>query len=346
MDRNSANHHFASDNWAGAPKEIIEALARANSGHAPAYGGDEWTARARQLLQKQFGACAVFFLGNGTAANVLGLSAALKPYQSVLCSSVAHIYVDECGAVEKWTGARLELAPHRDGKITPESLEPFLLVAGNPHQSQPAVVSITQATERGTVYTVDEIKALADFAHTHGMRLHMDGARLANAAASMDAPLADITRLAGVDILSFGGTKNGILYGEAVVFFDPEPAREFQWIRKQGLQLMSKMRFIGAQFEALLKDGLWLRNASHANAMATLLRAQLEKISGVEICHPTDINMVWCRFPADAVTEIRSHYQFHIEDAAHQIARLVTSFNTTENDVMDFADVVKKAIGG
>jgi threonine aldolase len=345
--KDKANRHFASDNWAGAPPEIMKALALANAGHAPAYGADEWTARAVKLIEKQFGGnCLAFLVSNGTAANVLGLSAMLKPHQSVLCSSVAHILVDECGAVEKCTGARLDPVPHMNGKIMAQTLEPFLLAAGNQHQSQPAVISVTQATERGTLYSIDEIRALSRFARKHGLRLHMDGARLANAAAALDSPLRDFTRAAGVDVLSFGGTKNGILFGEAVVFFDKNLAKDFPWIRKQGLHLMSKMRFIGAQFEALLRDDLWLRNARHANAMAALLRAQLEKIPGVEICFPTDINMVWCRFPERAIPKIQKRFSFHIEDPATRMARLVTSFDTSKADVMDFAAVVKQAVDG
>src|SRR5688572_11127641 len=236
---------FASDNNAGVHPEIIDAIRAVNEGHVIAYGDDEITARAVKLFKKHFGKdIAVHFVFGGTGANTLGLKAVTKPYQAVLCAETAHINVDECGAPEQFTGCKLIDLATPDGKLRVEQLEPYLHVVGNEHHVQPRVISISQATEMGTVYTKQELKALAQFAHANNMLLHVDGARLSNAAASLNASLKEITADVGVDVLSFGGTKNGMIYGEAVVFFDEELARDFKFIRKQGMQLSSKMRFI------------------------------------------------------------------------------------------------------
>ncbi|MBI3554995.1 MAG: aminotransferase class V-fold PLP-dependent enzyme, partial [Deltaproteobacteria bacterium] len=263
---------FASDNNAGIHPAILAAIAEANQGHASAYGDDDYTARAVVKFREHFGNDAdVFFVFNGTAANVLSLMTLTSSFSAVLCAATAHIENDECGAPEKFTGCKLVTIETPDGKLTPELLRPSIKGGGDQHHVQPRAISISQTTELGTVYTAAEVRALADFAHAHGMFLHMDGARISNAAASLHTTLRAITRDAGVDVLSFGGTKIGLMLGEAVVFFKPELARDFKFVRKQGMQLSSKMRFIAAQFDALLAGDLWRRNASRANSMARLL---------------------------------------------------------------------------
>ncbi len=257
---------FASDNNAGVHPEMIEAISAANDGHVVAYGDDPFTARAVKVFQKHFGRdVAVYFVFGGTGANVLGLKAMTNTYEAVVCVESAHINVDECGAPEKFTGCKLLSVRTPDGKLRPEQIKPFLHGVGFEHHVQPRVISVSQATEMGTVYTKNELKTLARFAHDHNMLLHVDGARIANAAVSLNASLREITADVGVDVLSFGGAKNGMMYGEAVVFFDKKLAHNFKYIRKQGMHLPSKMRFISAQFEALLSGDLWRRSAAHAN---------------------------------------------------------------------------------
>src|ERR1051326_395775 len=261
---------FASDNNAGVHLEIIEALKAANEGHVVAYGDDPFTERAAKVFQKHFGRdVAVFFVFGGTGANVLGLKAITKTYEAVVCADTAHINVDECGAPEKFTGCKLLSVRTPDGKIRPDDVKPFLHGVGFEHHVQPRVISVSQATEMGTVYTKTELKTLARFAHDHDMLLHVDGARIANAAVSLNANLKQITSEAGVDVLSFGGAKNGMMYGEAVVFFDKKLATDFKYIRKQGMHLPSKMRFISAQFETLLGGDLWRGRAADRTEEAT-----------------------------------------------------------------------------
>src|SRR5271165_4949142 len=267
---------FASDNNAGVHPEILEAIGRANHGHVVAYGEDAYTRSAVKKFEEHFGPdIAVFFTFNGTGANVLSLQALTRPFHSILCSSFAHINSDECGAPEKHTGCKLITLPQQDGKITVESVRHAYHGIGDEHHSQPRVISITQSTEMGTVYQPEEIRGLARFAHEHDMFLHVDGARISNAAAALGQTLRQATGDLGVDVLSFGGTKNGIMGGEAVVFFHPELSRDFLYLRKQSMQLASKMRFIAAQFEALLTNDLWRRSADHANRMARLLEKEI-----------------------------------------------------------------------
>src|SRR6202047_5415687 len=275
---NKLPRNFASDNNAGVQAEIIEAIAHVNQGHVVAYGDDPYTRSAIKKFEEHFGPdIAVFFTFNGTGANVLSLQALTRSFQSVLCSAYAHIYSDECGAPEKHTGCKLIPLPHQDGKVTLDSVLHAYHGIGDEHHSQPRVISITQSTEMGTVYQPEEIQALARFADEHEMFLHMDGARIANAAASLGQTLRQATRELGADVLSFGGTKNGILGGEAVVFFNRKLSTDFLYLRKQGMQLASKMRFVAVQFEALLTDDLWRRSAQHANHMARLLEAELRR---------------------------------------------------------------------
>jgi threonine aldolase len=339
--------NFASDNNAGVHTEIIDAIAQANQGHVVAYGDDPYTRSAVKKFEEHFGSdIAVFFTFNGTGANVLSLQALTRSFQSVLCSAYAHIYTDECGAPEKHTGCKLIPLPHQDGKIMMESVRHAYHGIGDEHHSQPRVISITQSTEMGTVYQPDEIKALARFAHEHDMFLHVDGARIANAAASLRQTLRQATRDLGVDVLSFGGTKNGIMGGEAVVFFHPEQGQDFLYLRKQSMQLASKMRFIAAQFEALLTNDLWRRSAEHANQMARLLEKEISRIPGVKIIWKVEANGVFAQIPRHSVEKIKQQYFFYTWMEEESIVRWMCSFDTTEDDIRRFAEVVAEAVKG
>ena len=347
MSKQRARRSFASDNNAGVHPEIVEAIRAVNEGHVVAYGDDDVTARVVKLFKKHFGKdVEVFFVFGGTGANTLGLKAITKPYNAVVCAETAHINVDECGAPEKFTGCKLISLPTSDGKLRVEQLEPLVHVFGNEHHVQPRVVSISQATEMGTVYTKQELKAIAKFVHGNNMLLHVDGARLANAAASLDASLKSITADCGVDVLSFGGTKNGMIYGEAVVFFDPKLAQDFKFIRKQGMQLPSKMRFISAQFEALLSGDLWRRSATHANRMARLLASELEKVPGgkISLTQPVEANGVFATLPKQFIPQLQKRYFFYVWNEAISEMRLMCSFDTTEEDIHDFVEVVRRVV--
>jgi len=336
---------FASDNNAGVHPQILKAVAAVNQGHTVGYGDDDYTRSAVAKFEEHFGSgIDVFFTFNGTGANVLGLQSLNRPYHAVLCSDYAHIYTDECGAPEKHTGCKLIPLPHQNGKITVGQVRHAYHGIGDQHHVQARVVSITQSTEMGTVYTPEEIRSLADFAHEREMFLHMDGARIANAAVSLGQTLRQATRDLGVDVLSFGGTKNGILGGEAVVFFHRGPSSDFLFLRKQGMQLASKMRFIAAQFEVLLTNDLWKRSAEHANRMARVLEAEVRKIQQVRIVWTVEANGVFAQIPHDAIEKIKKQYFFYpwIEDAG--IVRWMCSFDTTEDDIRDFVKVVAEAV--
>ena len=336
---------FASDNNAGVHPEIIEALKAANEGHVVAYGDDPFTARAVKVFQKHFGKdIAVFFVFGGTGANVLGLKAITNSYEAVVCAETAHINVDECGAPEKFTGCKLLTVRTPDGKLRPEDIKSFLHGIGFEHHVQPRVISVSQATEMGTVYTKSELKTLARFARDHNLLLHVDGARIANAAISLNASFKEITAEAGVDVLSFGGAKNGMMYGEAVVFFDKNFAADFKYIRKQGMHLPSKMRFISAQFETLLGTDLWRRSAAHANRMARLLASELEKLPGVKLTQPVEANGVFAEIPARFVPALQKKYFFYVWNEETSECRFMASFDTTEDDIRDFVALVRKTI--
>jgi len=337
--------NFASDNNAGVHPEIIQAITRANQGHVVAYGDDLYTRSAIKKFEEHFGSdIAVFFTFNGTGANVLSLQSLTRSFQSVLCSAYAHIYTDECGAPEKHTGCKLVPLPQENGKITLESVRHAYHGIGDEHHSQPRVISITQSTEMGTVYRPEEIQSLARFAHEHDMFLHVDGARIANAAASLGQNLRQATRDLGVDVLSFGGTKNGILGGEAVVFFQPDLSKDFLYLRKQSMQLASKMRFIAAQFEALLTDDLWRRSAEHANRMARLLEKEISRIPQVKVVWKVEANGVFAQIPHPAIEKIKEHYFFYTWMEKEGIVRWMCSFDTTEEDIREFAGVVAEAV--
>ena len=339
---------FASDNNSGVHPAIMRAIHEANVGHAVGYGADPWTARAEEAFRRQFGQQAqAFFVLLGTAANVLGLSALTRPHHAVLCARNAHINVDECGAPERHLGCKLIALPSPDGRIAPEDVLPCLRDLGNEHHSQPRVVSITQCTELGTLYRPEEIATLARLAHDFGLYLHMDGARLANAAVALGTSLAGLTADLGVDVLSFGGAKNGMMYGEAVVFFRPEAAAEFRYRRKQGMQLASKMRFISAQFVALLEGELWRENAAKANAMASLLAEKAAGIPGLTITRAVETNAVFARLPAACLPAILERHFFYVWDAGDADwpeVRWMCSFDTTEQDVEVFLATVRDAL--
>ncbi len=336
---------FASDNNSGVHPEILKAISEANYGHALAYGDDSYTKEADKKFEEHFGKnIEAFFVFNGTAANVLGLKAIAHSYNSVICADCSHINTSECNAVEIFTGCKLLTVPSKDGKITVEQIKQHMHLIGEQHYAQPKVISITQATEMGRIYTKEEIKKLADFAHKHNMLLHMDGARLSNAAAALGVKLREITRDVGIDVLSFGGTKNGAMSGEAVIFFDKKLSKDFKYIRKQGMQLTSKMRYISAQFIALLSNDLWFKNALHANKMAKFLESEIKKIPKLKITQKVETNGVFIIVPAKKVKKIQDKYFFYMWNEETSEARFMTSFDTTEEDIKNLVIVLRETM--
>jgi len=336
---------FASDNNAIVHPEVLEAIARANVGHEVGYGDDRFTESAVAKFREHFGAdTEIFFVFNGTAANVLSLQALTRPYHAVICPELSHIYTDECGAPEKLTGCKLIplSAPH--GKLTEEAVAKAYHGIGDQHHVQPRVISITQSTEMGTVYKKEEIEALARFAHERNMFLHLDGARISNAAVAQGLSLRQATNDLGVDVLSFGGTKNGLMGVEAVVFFHRDLAKDFSFIRKQDMQLASKMRYMAVQMEALLTNDLWKRNAERANRMARLLEHQIKPIRGIEIVYPVEANGVFAKIPPAAIQKIQSRYFFYVWSEEDSVARWMCSFDTTEEDVREFVAFVRDVV--
>jgi threonine aldolase len=337
---------FASDNYSGVHPEIMDALIKANTGHTGSYGNDPYTALAVEAFQKHFGTdTEVFFAYNGTGANVLGLQSLTRSFQSILCSELAHINVDESTAPEKFTGCKLVTIPTRDGKIYPQDIEARIQRVGDQHHPQAKVISISQTTEYATVYTVEEIKAISAVTKKHDLLLHMDGSRISNAAVTLSKDFRSFTRDAGVDVLSFGGTKNGMMFGEAVVFFNPSLATFFPYIRKQSMQLHSKMRFIGAQFHALLHSDLWKRNATHSNHMATLLEQQLLKFPEVQITQKVEANGVFAILPAQIIPLLQQEIFFYVWNEKTNEVRLMCSFDTTEEDVYRFGQQLGILLG-
>lgn len=338
---------FASDNYSGVHPEVLAAIAAANDGHQVAYGEDVYTARLQEVFAEHFGeGIEAYPVFNGTGANVVGLQSMLPRWGAVIAASTAHINVDEGGAPERVGGIKLLTVPTDDGKLTPELVDREAWGWGDEHRAQPLVVSITQSTELGTLYSVEEVRALADHAHERGMRLHMDGARISNAAAALDVPLRAFTRDAGVDVLSFGGTKNGAMIGEAVVVLDPAASEGLTYLRKLDMQLSSKMRFVSAQLIALLEGDLWLRNARHSNAMARRLRAGVEagiaegSISGVAFTQPTQANGVFATLPEGVADRLRERFRFYDWDEARREVRWMCSFDTAEADVDAFVAAI------
>lgn len=349
----AASRGFASDNYSGVHPEVLAAIAAANGGHQVAYGDDVYTARLQEVMSTHFGeGVQAFPMFNGTGANVVGLQSMLPRWGAVIAAGTAHIHVDEAGAPERVAGIKLLTVPTENGKLTPELIDREAWGWGDEHRAQPLVVSITQSTELGTLYSVDEIAAITDHAHGLGMRVHMDGARISNAAASLGVPLRAFTRDAGVDVLSYGGTKNGAMLGEAVVILNPEASEGLLFLRKLNMQLSSKMRFVSAQLLALLEGDLWLRNASHSNAMAQRLRAGIEagvadgSIRGVTFTQPTQSNGVFATVPDGVADRLRESFRFYDWDAAKNEVRWMCSFDTTEDDIDAFvAAIARETLG-
>ena len=343
---------FASDNYSGVHPEVLAAIAAANGGHQVAYGDDEYTAHLHEVFARHFGEpVEVYPVFNGTGANVTALQSMLPRWGAVIAASTAHINVDEGGAPERVGGIKLLTVPTDDGKLTPELVDREAWGWGDEHRAQPLVVSITQTTELGTAYSVEEIRALADHAHERGMKLHMDGARISNAAASLGVPLRDFTRDAGVDVLSFGGTKNGALLGEAIVVLNPEASEGLKYLRKLNMQLSSKMRFVSAQLIALLDGDLYLRNAAHANAMARRLRDALDagiaagELPGLSFTQETQSNGVFAVLPAGVADRLRDRgFKFYDWDAARGEVRWMCGFDTTEDDIDAFVGGIREEL--
>ncbi|QPP09979.1 low specificity L-threonine aldolase [Streptomyces bathyalis] len=337
---------FASDNYAGAHPEVLAALALANGGHQSAYGDDEYTAHLQRTVRSHFGPRAEAYpVFNGTGANVISLQALTDRWGAVICAESAHINVDECGAPERVGGLKLLTVPTEDGKLTPELIDREAHGWDDEHRAMPQVVSLTQSTELGTVYSVEEIRAICDHAHERGMKVHLDGARIANAAAALDRPMRAFTNAAGVDVLSLGGTKNGMLFGEAVVVLDPDAVRAMKHLRKLSMQLASKMRFISAQWDALLSGDLWLRNARHSNAMARRLAEGVKDVDGVEILYPVDANAVFARLPNEVSERLQKRYRFYFWNEAAGDVRWMCSFDTSEEDVDGFIAALREEMG-
>lgn len=336
---------FGSDNFSGVLPEVFKALEEAAFGHEHSYGEDTYTEKAVRDFKKVFGEdIDVYFVYNGTGANILSLSAFTHSYNAIICAETAHINVDECGAIEKQTGSKLLTVPTFDGKLTVGLIQNHMHDFGDQHHVQPKVISLTQCTELGTVYTREELKVICDFAHAHDMYVHMDGARLANAVAHLGCSPVEITREVGIDVLSFGGTKNGMMFGEAVVFFNTHRSKEVKFIRKQMMQLHSKSRFIAAQFSAVLKNDLWLKTATHANAMAEKLATMAEQIPSVSITQKVEANEVFAIIPREKIETLQKECFFYVWDKDAAEIRWVCSFDTTENDIIEFVSLLRQEL--
>lgn len=336
---------FGSDNHSGISPEIIEAIQRANIDHALAYGDDEYCKRTESLFRKYFGEQAkVYFVFNGTGANVLNIDAMCRSHHAVICADTAHINVDECGAPQRIVGCKLLSIPTPDGKLTPELVQTQLHGFGFEHHSQPRAISIAQSTELGTLYSLEEIKALANLAHSYNMYLHIDGARLANAAVALGCTFKEMTTDLGVDCLSFGGTKNGLLIGESAVILNPELDIDMKYRRKQMTQLCSKMRFIAAQFEEYLISDLWRHNATHSNNMAQLLYQGLQEIPQIKVMYPVQVNSVFVQMPRKSWHSLLNDYFFYDWDESNDVVRFMCSFDTTEQDIHEFVSAIRNVI--
>lgn len=347
-----ASRGFASDNYSGVHPEVLEAIATANGGHQTSYGEDDYTARLQDVVVRHFGEGATAWpVFNGTGANVVGLMSMLPRWGAVICARTAHIHADEGGAPEKSGGIKLLVVPTPEGKLTPELIATEAWGWGDEHRAQPLVVYLTQSTELGTVYAPDEVRAITDQAHAAGMHVYMDGARLSNAAASLDLPLRAFTADAGVDVVSYGGTKNGGLAAEMIVVLNPDAADGLIYLRKSRMQLASKMRFVSAQLLALLDGDLHLRNAGHANAMAQRLRGGIEAgladgtLAGIGFTQATQANAVFASLPPGVADRLRERFHFYDWDASLGEVRWVCSFDTTEADVDAFLAALRTELG-
>nr|WP_320037517.1 low specificity L-threonine aldolase [uncultured Bacteroides sp.] len=333
---------FASDNNSGVHPLVMEALSKANTDHAFGYGDDQWTAEATIKIQDTFTPdCEPLFVFNGTGSNIVALQLLTRPFHSILCAETAHIYVDECGSPVKATGCQIRPIETLDGKLTPELIQPHLHGFGDQHHSQPGAIYISQCTELGTIYTVEELKAITTLAHKNGMFVHMDGARIANAAATLNVSLKALTVDCGIDVLSFGGTKNGLMIGECVVVFNPALIKNAKFYRKQSAQLASKMRYLSCQFTAYLTDDLWLKNATHANNMAKMLYEGLNKFPEIKFTQKPETNALFLTMPRQMIDKLLESYFFYFWNEANNEIRLVTSFDTTEEDVTGFINALQ-----
>lgn len=337
---------LASDNFSGIHPEVLAAIHQANEGHAMAYGADPWNQRATELFQEIFGSSAeAFIVYNGTAANVCALTHLFSSWQAVICAESAHIWTDECGATQAVSGCSLLPVSSEQGKLSPDLLEAFLHLRGNQHHVQPAAISITQSTEWGTLYSLEELRKIAQFAREHALFLHMDGARLYNAAAALNVPLKALTSDIGIDILSLGGTKNGLMGAEAIIFLKPGLAENFQYVRKQRMQLASKMRFLAAQYIALLEGDLWLRNAHHSNAMAQLLEKTIRRdFPELHILYPVEANALFVQLPSHALYELQQKHFFWIWDEKRSVARWMTGWDTQPAFIEKFCNDLQKIL--
>lgn len=336
---------FGSDNFSGVLPEVFNTLKEAAYGHQHSYGEDIYTEKAVSDFKQIFGDnIEVCFVYNGTGANIVGLSALVRPYNAIICAETAHINVDECGAIQKQAGCKLLTVPTFDGKLNTGLIQNHMHGFGEQHHSQPNVISLTQCTELGTVYSPEELKEICDFAHAHGMYVHMDGARLANAVAYLECDPKEITVDAGIDVLSFGGTKNGMMFGEAVIFFNTSVCKDIKYLRKQAMQLHSKSRFIAAQFSAVLKENLWLKTARHANRMAQKLANEAALIPGITITQKVQGNEVFAIIPREKIAVLQEKCFFYTWDEDASEVRWVCSFDTTESDIIEFVNLLREEL--
>ena len=337
---------FGSDNHSGVHEKIMVAILRANEGDEIAYGEDKFTDKAIEDMRYVFGENAeIFFVFNGTGANTVAIKSMTRSFNAVIAAESSHLHVDECGSTENFCGTKIKIVKTPDGKLTPELLEPLFHGRGDQHHVQPKVVSITQSTELGTVYKPEEIKALADWIHERGMLLHMDGARLSNAAAHLGLGLAEVSTDCGVDVLTLGGTKNGMMIGEALVVMNEDIAKDLLFFRKQGMQLPSKMRYVSSQFQSLFRRSLWQKLADNANKMAGLLAHGVKDCKNVEIMYPVEANAVFAKIPKDKIEELQKHFFFYVWDEDESVVRWMTHWQTSKEDVIEFIDKVKEVVG-
>lgn len=336
---------FASDNCSGIHPRILDAIVEANQGHVKGYGYDVYTKQAEMEFKKLFGDdIDVFFVYSGTGANVLALESCMRSYEAVICSDMAHIHTDEAGAPERFLQAKLMTVSSENAKIKPEQVKRILTGRGVEHHVQPKVISLTQSTEYGSLYSKEELKAFGDFAKSENLYLHIDGARISNAVAALNISARELIRDSGVDVMSFGGTKNGMMMGEAVIFFNKELAKNFLYRRKQGMQLSSKMRFISAQFKAFFKDDLWIKTATHANNMAKELEKGLLSTGKVTITKPVQVNAVFAIFPEGVSEILQQEFPFYVWDEFINEVRLMCSFDTTQADIDCFIKRVNELV--
>lgn len=336
---------FMSDNNSGVHPKIMESMVNVNNEHDHSYGSDHTTIKAEDMIAELLGKeVDIFFVATGTAANIIGLSSLLRPYEAVVCADTAHINVDECGALQRFSGSRILTVENKNGKISKEDIEDYLLSNGDEHQSQAKVISISQTTETGTLYSIKEIKELADFAHKNNMFLHVDGARISNAVVALKSSFKEMITNTGVDLLSFGGTKNGMMIGEAIISLNKELSKSFKFHRKQGMQLMSKMRFISAQYVAYLTDDLWKKNALNSNNMGSYLAKRLSEELGIKLVDGMYTNIIFAYMEKDLIKDLQEEFDFYIWDESQGLIRLVTSFDTSKEDVDKFIDAIKEKI--